>query len=187
MAACIRVRFITCDDFISRAICAVTNSLFSHVEFGTPEGTWIGAHVGDGVQERPANYCQPTREYVYEIPCTVAQQTSAVAWMRGFIGCKYNTLDIIGLLIHNRRVTAPHQVICSQFVSRGLLRIFGPDRYLNVLAGYAHLITPETAHLSPLFAGHLVRKTEPAGETTKEATPVPQPTSRGAAVAKRGK
>jgi hypothetical protein len=162
VAPCIRVRFITNDDFISRAICFVTNSLFCHVEFGTPDGTWVGAHDDGGVQERPANYCQPTREYVYEIPCTQQQQDDALAWMRSQIGAKYNFLDILGLLLHNRKLTTPRQVICSQFVSRGLLRFFGAARYLNVLAGATYLVTPETAHLSPIFVGCLVRKVEPA-------------------------
>ena len=150
--ACITIRFIEDRGFVSRAIAQVTNSLFSHVEFGTPEGTWIGAHAGRGVQERDANYCYPIREYIYDLPCTEAQSDAVLKYARGAIGCPYNYRDILGLLFHARRLTTPSRVICSQFVMDTLLSI--GVKPLNVLPGYTHLITPETLHLSPLLIGH---------------------------------
>lgn len=156
MNPCVRVRFITCDGFVSAAIRWVNNSLWSHVEFGTPEGTWIGAHTGDGVQERPANYSKPTREAVYEIPVTPAVMDAHLTRIRSQIGMRYDNLNILGLLIRKRKLESPHAVICSQFVSNELLCVFGPYRYLNVLAGFTHLVTPEMCHLSPLFVGHRV-------------------------------
>lgn len=156
--ASIRVRFILGEGFTSRAIARVTGSLFSHVEFGTPEGTWIGAHIGDGIRERPADYCSPVREYVYEIPVTAEQEQEGLRWMRERIGTKYNVLDIIGLLFQARSMSAPNRAICSEYCTEGLLHIFGAYSVLNVLAEWAYRITPETLHLSPLFVGRLVKK-----------------------------
>jgi hypothetical protein len=152
------MRFVTADGFISKAIRQITNSLFSHVEFGTPEGHWIGAHTGDGVQERAADYCTPTREYVYEIPVSQEVMDAHLKRIRFQIGTHYNNLDILGLLVKNRKLTTLHSVICSQFVSDEMLCLFGARKYLNVLAGFTYLITPETCHLSPVFVGCLVKK-----------------------------
>lgn len=153
----IKIRFITADGFVSQAIRWVTNSLFSHVEFGTPEGTWIGAHTGDGVQERPANYCTPTREYVYEIPCTLQMQTEHLKRIRSQVGLHYNNLDILGLLLRRRKLTTLHAVICSQWVTDESL-ILWPLKFLNVLPGFTHLVTPEMVHLSPVIIGHRTKK-----------------------------
>lgn len=158
MKSVIRVRFIRGNGFVSDAIARLTGSLFSHVEFGTPEGTWIGAHIGGGIQERPADYCKPRLEYVYEIPCTPEQQADALAWMRSRIGTKYNVTDIAGLALQMRSLRNPHQYICSQFCCEGLLRFFGAAAVLNVLPEWAYRVTPEMLHLSPIFVGRLIRK-----------------------------
>jgi len=155
---CVRVRFVTTDGFISKAIRWVTNSIFSHVEFGTPEGTWIGAHTGDGIQERSANYSKATREYVYEIPCTQAQQDEHLGRLRAAIGTKYDNWDIVGLLLHNRKLHTKNADICSQFATGELLVTFTSYKVLNVLPGFEYLVTPEMLHLSPIFVGNLVKK-----------------------------
>ena len=158
----VRLRFVQGKGLVSSAIARVTGSLFSHVEFGTPEGTWIGAHIEDGIRERSADYCVEAREYVYEIPCTDAQERKALSWMRSKIGTRYNTLDIVGLLFQHRSMQTPGRMICSQFCTAGLLEIFGPTQVLNVQAQWAYRITPETLHLSPIFVGHLVKRVEPS-------------------------
>lgn len=152
--AVITVRFVTSNSFISRSIRWATNSLFSHVEFGTPEGTWIGAHAGEGVQERAANYSKPTLDYIYDVPCADSQQAYLLRWARSQIGTKYNLMDIGGLLLHTRKLDTPGRVICSEFCTDGLLKTFGPYKVLNVLPEYSFLVTPEMLHLSPLFTGH---------------------------------
>lgn len=154
----IRVRFVAGPGFVGAAIRRLTGSLFQHVEFGTPDGTWIGAHDDGGIQERAADYAVYTREYVYEIPCTQAQQDSLLAWARSKIGTKYNFLDILGLLIQNRTLHSPNRFICSQFCAEGLLLIFGAPKVLNTLAEYDYRITPETLHLSPIFVGRRVSR-----------------------------
>lgn len=157
----IRVRFVASPGFVGGAIRALTGSLFQHVEFGTDKGTWIGAHVGDGIQERPAGYYPKlTREYVYDIPCEGWQAEALLKWARSKIGTKYNTLDIVGLMFQARGLRSPQRYICSQFCTDGLLAIFGAGRVLNVAEDWTYRITPETLHLSPIFVGHLVSKKE---------------------------
>lgn len=158
--ASIRIRFVAGAGFVGRAIRWVTNSLFQHVEFGTPDGTWIGAHAGGGIQERAANYDggSYSREYVYEIPATDEQVKHLMMWARAQVGTEYNYADIVGLLVKHRAWTTPHRLICSQFCTLGLLEIFGAAKVLNVLGEYAYLVTPEMLHLSPLLVGRLVKK-----------------------------
>ena len=157
----IRVRFVAGSGFVGSSIRWVTNSLFQHVEFGTPEGTWIGAHAGGGILERAADYANYSRDYTYDVPATDAERDRLLEWARAQIGTKYNYLDIVGLLVKHRRWTTPQRFICSQFCTLGLLEVFGAAKVLNVLGKYAYLVTPEMLHLSPLFVGRRVIHREP--------------------------
>ena len=152
----ITIRFIQDRGLLSSVIAWVTASLFSHVELGTPEGTWIGAHSPDGIQERPLFYCYPVREYVYELPCTQQQSDDLLQYARAAIGTPYNYRDIAGLLFHARTLTSPSRAICSEFVIKTLMRV--GIRPLNVLEDFSYLITPETLHLSPMLIGKMVKK-----------------------------
>ena len=151
----ITIRFIRDRGFVTSAICFVTNSLMSHVEFGTPEGTWIGAHDDGGIQERPENYCNPSQEWVYDIPCTASQQRDLLRNARAAIGTPYNFVDIAGLLLHIRRLTSKDRMICSQFCFFELQKV--GIKMLNVLPTFAYLVTPETLHLSPVLIGRMRR------------------------------
>lgn len=155
IASRVRIRFIASDGFVSAGIRWVTDSLFSHVEFGTPDGTWIGAHAGGGIQERAANYCNPKREYYYEIPCTAAQMATHLARIRAAIGTRYNLADIAGIALRIRRLTTPGHKMCAQFCTGELLAIFPAREVLNVLPEFTYLVTPEMLHLSPIFVGRL--------------------------------
>jgi hypothetical protein len=120
----ITIRFIRDKGLVSDAIAFTTNSLFSHVEFGTPDGTWLGAHAGgDGIQERPADYCSPALEMVYAIPCTDEQVKGLLTWARSKVGTPYNYEDIIGLLVHDRLMNQRGRDICSEFCFVGLQQI----------------------------------------------------------------
>jgi hypothetical protein len=155
MAPVITIRFVDAGGFITWGINRETNSLWPHVEFGTPQGTWIGAHADGGWQERPADYCKPKREAIYDVPCIQEAQVAHLFRIRTLIGkVPYNRLDIIGLLIKNRKLSTPHAVICSQGVSDECLILWGPYRYLNVAPGFTHLVTPEMVHLTPIIVGH---------------------------------
>jgi hypothetical protein len=74
------------------------------------------------------------------------------------MGTPYNYTDILGLALHTRIGVTDHEVICSalmlQFMQQSGLEP------LNCLPQYASLITPETLHLSPLFIGKCVYKSD---------------------------
>lgn len=152
MGSFITIRFIRTPGFVTDAICFVTNSLMDHAEFGTPEGTWIGAHSDGGVQERSGDYCKPVQEWRYEIPCAATQAAELLKSARAAVGTKYNFTDIGGLLFHMRRMTSKGRLICSQFCFLELNKV--GIQMLNVLPAFGHLVTPETLHLSPLLIGH---------------------------------
>lgn len=150
--ASFKIRFVNSNGFVASAIDWATDSLFDHAEIETETGSWIGAHDDGGVQERPADYLQPTREYRYAIPCTDEQYEKAMTFAKSKIGTQYNFSDIGGLLFHDRKLNNPHAVICSQFTL--MAARVGGIQMLNVLAGFEHLVTPETLHLSPLLIGN---------------------------------
>lgn len=153
----VTVRFIANHTFLSWSIRRLTGSLFSHVELGAPEGTWIGA-LADGIKERPANYCDPFREYVYNIPCTAQEQAFFLSEARAKVGTPYNKMDIVGLALGMRRVVGKNGEICSWFGLQTLIDTFGAARVLNVLPGWEYRVTPETLHLSPIFVGRLKKR-----------------------------
>lgn len=150
----ITVRFIENRPLLSRAIAWYTNSLWSHVEFGTPENTWIGAHLIGGVKERPYDYCNPLRDERYGLPlANPARLAAFLKLLRRQVGTPYGVTDIAGLALHRRKLHGLHGVICSQFVTQNLVSEFGAARVLNVLPNYYYLVTPEMLHLSPIFVG----------------------------------
>jgi hypothetical protein len=152
-----------------------TNSLWDHYEFwfdeeliaaaiailkahampfwGFPtEGGYLGAHAGKGIQFRPLNYCTPTREKRYKVPCTDAQFEAFVVNAFAKIGTPYNYEDIAGLLFHNRKLTPESREICSEFGFEQFAR--AAVWMLNSEIDYAPLVTPEMLHLSPLWMRH---------------------------------
>jgi hypothetical protein len=156
------VRFVRADGFVSGAIAEITNSFFSHAEFGIENlaqeiVAWLGAHAGTGIEKYAPNYAKEKLEYRYGVPCTDAQYQTWLKWAESQIGKKYNYADIAGLLFHDRKLNNAKEDICSEFVTLGLEQVF-PGKVLNALAEYAYLVTPETLHLSPLFVGNLILK-----------------------------
>jgi hypothetical protein len=146
-----RIRFITESDLISDAIRLVTFSEWSHVEIITDEGTYIGAHADGGIQERPADYCKPTRERRYAIPCTDAQLAAIMASARKDIGVPYDFLDIGGMFLHDRGLHSKSREICSEWVFQ---KVWDSGiMMLNCMRDFSHLITPEMLHLCPLLIG----------------------------------
>ena len=141
------IRFVYERGIISRIIGWDTNSLWCHVEFGTGAGTWIGAHAGTGIQERPADWCKPLRErrYTINVPDEDAWEVS----LRADAGKPYNYADIAGLFLHDRRFQSDGRYICSQWcIDKWMAAVKPKDWPLNCLPGYVYLITPETLHLS---------------------------------------
>ena len=148
-----KIRFINNPGIVSKLIDWQTNSLWDHVEIETETGTYIGAHSDGGVQERPADYCKPTRERRYSIPCTQVQLDRSMCYARSKVGTtNYDFADIVGLMLHNRHLQGKDRDICSEFVLATAFK--GNINMLNVQEGYTYLVTPEMLHLSPLLIGN---------------------------------
>ena len=149
--ALFRIRFITERGFIPWAIRRATFSEFSHAEIvSEDQRSYIGAHAGGGVLIRSLDYCKPSLERRYAIPCTDAQLAKIMAWARSKVGTPYDFEDIVGLLFHHN-LSTKGRMICSMFVYLAALQ--GGIEMLNVLPQYANLVTPDTLHLSPLLIG----------------------------------
>lgn len=150
------IRFIYEPGIVSSLIDWETNSLWCHTEALSRDGkSWIGAHAGRGVQARPLNWCKPTRERRYALPVTPEQYQKAMEWLEAKQGEPYNYEDIVGLLFHIRVGVSKHEVICSALMTLWLMKsvVWWP---MNVLEGYANLVTPETLHESKVLMGHCI-------------------------------
>lgn len=160
----IRLRGIRTRGFVPFAIVRRTDSMVDHVEFGTAAGTWIGAHLSGGWQERPADYCTPVYERYYELPlANAAEQDEWEAHLRSQIGTKYNTLAIVGLALGMRNLfgfglTSLHRKICSQGVTDNMIWKRGAAGWLNIENSLDYTVTPRECLLAPCLVGHLVRK-----------------------------
>jgi len=153
----LKIRFITTRGFVSWAIRRVTFSEFSHVEIELPDGTFLGAHAGDGVQIRATDYCTPLFERRYSLLIPEVRYQVGMEFARSKIGTQYNLPDIVGLFFHSH-LTSPGKLICSQFVFEVLLEM--GIKALNVLGPYSYLVTPDSLHLSPIFIGKCYFQTE---------------------------
>jgi len=142
-----KIRYVNGTGIIAVGINWVTNSLWDHVEIDSGTG-WIGAHAGTGIQNRPYDYCVPTRERRYSLACSQKQIDTILASAFKDVGTGYNYLDILGLMFKNRKLDTQGREICSQWVCSKAYE--GAIYMLNCQPGYMQLITPETLHLSPL-------------------------------------
>jgi len=149
------LRFIATRGFVSDAIKFVEGiSDIDHVEALNRAGDkWIGAHAGVGVREMPLDWAKGVVwERQYSIPVTDEQYELIMGYLEFKIGTPYDYKDIFGILLHDRKLDNRHDVICSAVQYEALWA--GSVMALNVLPGFAHLVTPETLHLSPVLIGH---------------------------------
>lgn len=171
--ASIGLRFINSADFVGRGIDWVTHSLMDHAEFWfdaeamamvieilkrnnmpadyPAEGGYLGAHAGSGVELRGLDYCVPTWERRYALPCTDAQFEKFVVSAFGKVGMGYNYLGIIGILVRARKMTSNSREFCSEYCYDEFWKI--GIEMLNALDEDSDLITPEMLHLSNLLIG----------------------------------
>ena len=135
------LRFVTGDDFVSRAIRAGEYGFWaSHVEAQMPDGTLLGAHLDGGVEARPAGYDQGefTRELYVHLPATTPQDDAFHAFLRAQIGKPYD-LTAIEALALGRDWTTPDSWFCSE-LQAAALRTCG--WFASDLATQAAKITP---------------------------------------------
>jgi hypothetical protein len=149
------LRFIATKGFVSNAIKFVEGvSYIDHVEALNRAGDgWIGAHAGVGVQGMPLDWAKDVVwERQYSLPLENEQHELAMGFLESKIGTKYDYAGILGILFRDRKLADPDRVFCSALQYEALWE--GQWMMLNVLPGFAHLVTPETLHLSPKLMGH---------------------------------
>jgi hypothetical protein len=146
------IRFITEGGFVCTAIRGFTFSQWSHAEIILPEGTYLGAHAGGGVQIRASNYVVPTRERRYSIPVPDQMLEDILNFAKAQIGKGYD-YDAIGqIVIHKHDPWAnANRWFCSELVAASANA--GGLVLLNVVREYVNLITPEMLHLSTRLVG----------------------------------
>jgi hypothetical protein len=153
------LRFIATKGFVSDAIKFVEGiSFIDHMECKSRAGDkWLGAHAGIGVQEMPLDWAKHVVwERQYSIPVTDEQYELIMGFLESKIGTKYDYKDIFGILFHNRNCDDPDRLMCSALQYAALWK--AGIMPLNVLPDFAHLVTPETLHLSPILIGHCTYK-----------------------------
>lgn len=152
------LRFIATKGFVSSAIKFVegTVAYADHVEAKNRSGDgWIGAHAGIGVKDMPLDWtpqCEIVWERQYELRLTDKQYELAMGFLESKIGTPYDYADILGILFHDQKIEDPRRIMCS-CLQYEVLCACGVTM-LNVLKEFAHLVTPETLHLSPLLIGN---------------------------------
>jgi hypothetical protein len=124
---------------ITEGIDKLTRAEISHVDFVTPEGTLIGAHIEGGVQERPADYAKFGLRIRVTFPVTDDQADAALAYARSKIGTRYDAEGILGIAIGDSRLHNAHDLICSCLGSN----IVDNEQYRIVWVANDHwLVTP---------------------------------------------
>lgn len=130
----VRLRFVTCDDWISRLIRMQAGISMpftpSHVEALTQDGLfYIGAHLSGGVKARPVGYDAGTlvvlpsgelSERFVTIPCTADQEAEFYKFMHSKIDEPYDWHSIFGFMAPDVHAHAPEHIICSALITYGI-------------------------------------------------------------------
>jgi hypothetical protein len=101
------------DRIISEGICKMTRSEICHVDYVTPGGTLIGAHMDGGIQERPADYQKWGLRIRVTIPATEEQAAALLISERALVGTAYDINDIFGIALGDARLHDANKLICS--------------------------------------------------------------------------
>ena len=124
------VRFVTCEDPVSRAIRAGLHGFcYSHVEIVWPEGQEIiGAFIDMGIAFRPIDYGKDewTKTLVVTIPCLPEEAQKALAFAKSQVGTPYDVAALLSmvkgaLVSHLPDWDKSEAYICSAFVTTTLL------------------------------------------------------------------
>jgi len=98
----------------SSIICWYSNSKYSHVDIGLPDGTFLGSRYYGGVQIRPNNYLVPKEELWLGQELGI-KEVDLLAWAKSHIGDPYNWKGIYSFAFDtNWRVK--NSWLCSTFV-----------------------------------------------------------------------
>ena len=150
----LKLRFVTETGLISNAVTWFEGgSLWSHVEFVLPDGTFLGARAMGGIAIRASDYIKPKhieRQRIYSIPVADDVLESILTFANSQVGKSYDFTDILGIMTHTSLHNS-NDWICSEFVTASCLQ--AGLRLLNVEPEFVYKITPEMVHLSPVLSG----------------------------------
>ncbi|HEV7521302.1 MAG TPA: hypothetical protein VGP89_09400 [Candidatus Angelobacter sp.] len=133
---------------ISSAICKATRSEICHVDIEMPGLSFIGAHIEDGIQERPFDYQVWALRIRVAIPATDAQLKTVYEYARAMIGTPYDVESIMGIAAGDGRLHDPSKLICSSFAK---LAVDEKSRVLRVAKDY-WLVSPEELRIAATAA-----------------------------------
>lgn len=137
----IRLRFVTANDLVSDSIRFAEDFPYSHVEAVTPWGTYLGAHAGGGVLDRPSDYDKgrfTAEKFVTLSDAPPASETSFYFYLKGKIGTPYDYEAILGF-VSRLDLHTTGKVICSALQAMALRQC----RYFaNPLAVHSHEVSP---------------------------------------------
>lgn len=159
------LRFIATKGLISDDIKFVEGiSFIDHVECLNRTGDrWIGAHAGLGVQALPLDWAKDIIwERQYSLPLTDEEFDLIQSFLESKINTKYDYEGILGILFHDRKWDDSARLDCSALQYAALWT--GGVMALNVLPEFAHLVTPETLHLSSLLIGNCTFSNSDSGK-----------------------
>jgi uncharacterized protein YycO len=143
----VRLQFSTTKDFGSKFIRLMTWSEYSHVDIVLPDGTLLGARMVNGVQIRPADYCNFSRVDIYETIVPV-NDTLIYDFARSQVGKPYDWKGIINIGLE-RNWQEPDSWFCSELAAWCFTQAGTP--LLSVGEQY-YRVTPRDLTISPLLA-----------------------------------
>jgi uncharacterized protein YycO len=142
----IKLRFVKGKGFASEAICAVTWSRWSHVEFALPNG-YLGCQVNGGVALRKLNYDQVILEDFFNVSVTEKQKIDIFNFAYKQLGKPYDFSALVGILAH-RDWHSEDSWFCSELVAAAF-EAGGKPLLLNI--ENVDRITPGMLATSPLL------------------------------------
>ena len=111
----VRIRFVRGEGWISRAICEVTWSRWSHVELVTDDG-YLGAHNEGGVQVRDLDYAKVVDEMFGVAFVTKEQSERVLDYAMDQLGKPYDYTALAGIIFH-RDWAAAKRWFCSELIA----------------------------------------------------------------------
>lgn len=144
----IRIRFVTCNDWISDGIRLYEHDGWAtHAEAVMPDGSLLGAHLQGGVEIRPAGYDKATmtRELIVELKGIDSTQVSAwntaesrfYAFLQAQVGKPYDRTALVGLAL-DRDWHQADSWFCSELMAAALEE-----------CGYCPRLASLNSHISP--------------------------------------
>lgn len=149
----IRLRFVTCNDEVSRLIRLQAGICMpftpSHVEAVSQDGqSYIGQHLNGGMQARPVGYDAATlkAEKFVELPVSASEEAAFYSFVNSKIGQPYDWKSILSFADPALNLHEFNHLICSAMMTAAL-RAPGCEFFLMPLVVPFHHISPRDLFL----------------------------------------